>query len=261
MAISITDINESIGSMSTETHTIDSSVADIKQQTEAVRGSSASMSEKMRNMQQSIEKMDNGIANISHRIQKVNSVVDKVSEIIQVIEEISGQTNLLSLNASIEAARAGEAGRGFAVVAEEIRVLSDNTGSELNNIKEIIAELVKECEACVSASETVVRDNAEQRKEIANVLAEFKSLDEQIGHTAEKAEEIKELVDQMVSLNGSIAQSSDGLTDVSSANAAATEEMTANIQELNAMMHGVANMATQMQTQSEELTEALAFFK
>ncbi len=261
MATSISDINDNLGDMSSETQTIDLSVADIREQTSAVQASSASMSEKMRNMQSSSEKMDNGIATISGRIEQVNAVVSKVSDIITVIEEISGQTNLLSLNASIEAARAGEAGRGFAVVAEEIRVLSDNTNAEVNNIKAIIAELVQDCQACVLASEEVVKDNAEQKEEILSVLEEFGKLDEQIGHTAEKAEEIRQLVDAMVSLNTSITQSSGGLTDVSSANAAATEEMTANIQELNAMMHGVADMASQMQDQSAAMSEALAFFK
>lgn len=261
MATSISDISDNLGTMSSETSTIDSSVVDIREQTRAVQASSASMSEKMRHMKESSVKMDEGIATISDRIQKVNSVVDKVSDIISVIEGISGQTNLLSLNASIEAARAGEAGRGFAVVAEEIRVLSDNTNSELNNIKAIISELVKECEECVSASDAVVSDNAEQKEEIESVLTEFVNLDQQIGMTAEKAEEIRELVDEMVSLNTSITQSSDGLTDVSTANASATEQMTANIQELNAMMHGVADMAGQMRDQSNALNDALGYFK
>ena len=261
MATSILDINDNLGTMSSETQVIDSSVHEIKQQAAIVQESSQLMSEKMRNMQQSSARMDAGIATISDRIQKVNEVVDRVSQIVSVIEDISGQTNLLSLNASIEAARAGDAGRGFAVVAEEIRVLSDNTSEQLENIKNIISELIRECNECVKASENIVEDNVTQKEEIGYVLSEFGTLDEQIGLTADKAEEIKQLVETMVELNGNITTSSGGLTDVSSANAAATEEMTANIEELNAMMHGVADMAGQMHAQSEELNQALQYFK
>lgn len=261
MATSILDINDNLGTMSSETQVIDSSVHEIKQQAAIVQESSQLMSEKMRNMQESSARMDAGIATISDRIQKVNEVVDRVSQIVSVIEDISGQTNLLSLNASIEAARAGDAGRGFAVVAEEIRVLSDNTSEQLENIKNIISELISECNECVKASENIVEDNATQKEEIGYVLSEFGTLDEQIGLTADKAEEIKQLVETMVELNGNITTSSGGLTDVSSANAAATEEMTANIEELNAMMHGVADMAGQMHAQSEELNKALQYFK
>ena len=167
----------------------------------------------------------------------------------------------MSLNASIEAARAGEAGKGFAVVADEIRVLSDNTNKELNNIKDIIAKLVEECNECVNASNIIVKDNANQQHEIETVLKEFDSLDVQIVMTTEKADEIQKLVTEMVALNGSITNSSGGLTDVSAANAAATEQMTANIEELNAMMHGVAEMAGLMRSESEELDEALKYFK
>ena len=261
MATSILDINDNLGTMSSETQVIDSSVHEIKQQAAIVQESSQLMSEKMRNMQQSSARMDAGIATISDRIQKVNEVVDRVSQIVSIIEDISGQTNLLSLNASIEAARAGDAGRGFAVVAEEIRVLSDNTSEQLENIKNIISELISECNECVKASENIVEDNVTQKEEIGYVLSEFGTLDEQIGLTVDKAEEIKQLVETMVELNGNITTSSGGLTDVSSANAAATEEMTANIEELNAMMHGVADMAGQMHAQSEELNQALQYFK
>lgn len=260
MAASISKINENLLEMSNETKDINASVDEIKNQTVAVQDSSKIMNDKIKSMQDSSHKMDEGISAISKRIETVNTTVDKVSNIVSVIEEISSETNLLSLNASIEAARAGDAGKGFAVVAQEIRVLSDNTNTELENIKQIISSLVEECRYCVQASGTIVEDNAKQKEEIKAVLDEFGSLDEQIQRTAEKADEIEELVTAMIELNDDITKSSNSLTDVSAANAAATEEMNANIEELNAMMHGVSEMAEHMNNESDGLKEALSFF-
>lgn len=260
MAASISKINENLLEMSNETKDINASVDEIKNQTTAVQDSSKIMNDKIKSMQDSSHKMDEGISVISKRIETVNTTVDKVSNIVSVIEEISSETNLLSLNASIEAARAGDAGKGFAVVAQEIRVLSDNTNTELENIKQIISSLVEECRYCVQASGTIVEDNAKQKEEIKAVLDEFGSLDEQIQKTAEKADEIEELVTAMIELNDDITKSSNSLTDVSAANAAATEEMNANIEELNAMMNGVSEMAGQMNDESDGLKEALSFF-
>lgn len=261
MAASISKINENLLEMSNETKDINASVDEIKNQTVAVQDSSKIMNDKIKSMQDSGHKMDEGISAISKRIETVNTTVDKVSNIVSVIEEISSETNLLSLNASIEAARAGDAGKGFAVVAQEIRVLSDNTNTELENIKQIISSLVEECRYCVQASGTIVEDNAKQKEEIKAVLDEFGSLDEQIQKTAEKADEIEELVTAMIELNDDITKSSNSLTDVSAANAAATEEMNANIEELNAMMHGVSEMAEHMNNESDGLKEALSFFR
>lgn len=260
MAASISKINENLLEMSNETKDINESVNEIRNQTVAVQDSSKIMNDKIKSMQNSSQKMDEGISAISKRIETVNTTVDKVSNIVSVIEEISSETNLLSLNASIEAARAGDAGKGFAVVAQEIRVLSDNTNTELENIKQIISSLVEECRYCVQASGTIVEDNAKQKEEIKAVLDEFGSLDEQIQKTAEKADEIEELVTAMIELNDDITKSSNSLTDVSAANAAATEEMNANIEELNAMMHGVSEMAEHMNDESDGLKEALSFF-
>nr|WP_308496768.1 methyl-accepting chemotaxis protein [uncultured Agathobacter sp.] len=260
MASSISKINENLEEMSRETKDINESVNEIRNQTTAVQDSSKIMNDKIKSMQDSSHKMDDGISAISKRIETVNTTVDKVSNIVSVIEEISSETNLLSLNASIEAARAGDAGKGFAVVAQEIRVLSDNTNTELENIKQIISSLVEECRYCVQASGTIVEDNAKQKEEIKAVLDEFGSLDEQIQKTAEKADEIEELVTAMIELNDDITKSSNSLTDVSAANAAATEEMNANIEELNAMMNGVSEMAGHMNDESDGLKEALSFF-
>lgn len=74
-------------------------------------------------------------------LQDFQNEFDMVKEETGTIEKITSQTNLLALNASIEAARAGEAGRGFAVVADQIRVLSTETYSSSEQIREALSRL------------------------------------------------------------------------------------------------------------------------
>jgi len=74
-------------------------------------------------------------------IREVNVWGEQVSSILGIVDDITEQTSLLSLNASIISAQAGAHGRGFAVVAGEIKELATRTKASTRKIGDLIQAL------------------------------------------------------------------------------------------------------------------------
>lgn len=85
--------------------------------------------------------IDESLKSSSEAVQSLMDKAKEIGTIAAIINSISTETNLLSLNASIEAARAGDSGRGFSVVANEVKKLSAQSAEASKQISGLITEI------------------------------------------------------------------------------------------------------------------------
>lgn len=170
------------------------------------------------------------MARMDEAMSEIRTATQSVSKIVKTIDDVAFQTNILALNAAVEAARAGEAGAGFAVVADEVRSLAQRSAQAARETTTLVGDALDRTNRGAQICAGVVA-------RLKEIEARGKPLNDAVGAIASAA------VDQRATI----------------------EQFTTSVSELNQVTQGVAasaeesaSAATELNSQSENLQEAIA---
>lgn len=178
---------------------------------------------------------------VGETIKDLNTKVSDILGMVDVIKSVADQTNLLALNAAIEAARAGEQGRGFAVVADEVRSLAKRTQQstqEISNVVDVLRESSQKAFSSIAAGDEQATLAVSQAEEITDVLAEVVK---NIG----SVDDVTQVVSQSTSEQSSVIQSIN--SNVSNIDTQARENVV-GAEQLAAASEQLAGIVQDMQT-------------
>ncbi len=237
--LQMSDLSEQIGRVSDNAYSIRKSAEHTK---EVVSKGITIVDNLGLKTKESAEIVKTVIINIENLEQKSQAI----SDIVRGINEISEQTNLLSLNASIEAARAGKEGKGFQVVANEIRKLAERSSKESERIGKIVNQIQEQTRLTVVTARQAEDEEVLREKALNSAIEIFSDIDQNVenltatlNHIVEGIKEIEKakedtlgLVEEISAISEQTTTAMDQLTVTAMEQLKAVEALNHAVEEL-----------------------------
>lgn len=206
----------------------------------------------MNELLQQVKESEYSSEMVAKEMDELKENADKMQDIVALIENVSNQTALLSLNASIEAARAGDAGRGFAVVANEISSLAAQTNTATDNINKLIDNITVAIGKVTEAVEELLKSNSSQNECVARSAENFDKIHSNTNGITAHAESLNKTILDVAAANTAVVENIDNVSAI-------TEEVTASatetMQSCNMNLESIEKLTTIMNRLGEAVND------
>jgi len=310
LSSSIRQITENMGQLDGATQStsrslqdLHSSVARVGSNARKCHGLSQGSAEQAEQGRSSVEEtisamqqIEGGFTGLQGIVRDLEQKSESIGEIVKVIEDVTNETSLLSLNASIIAAQSGEHGRAFAVVATSIKGLADRTAGSTREIVQLVGGVQGEIRRAAQSMDTnatwvsrgVERSNqaGEALQRILQSAHESAAMVHEIVESCEdQARDLAQVDEAMASVkeivagidrsirehrnaSSEIAESTERIGGVGEQVKRSVEEqsertkgITRAMEQVTSMIEDILASTRQQQAQREQMREALESFR
>ncbi|MCQ4086261.1 methyl-accepting chemotaxis protein [Saccharibacillus sp. JS10] len=194
------------------------------------------------------------------RVDALKESTSSVMKVLNAMQDITKQTNILSLNAAIEAARAGAAGQGFMVVAGEIRQLANRSRESIDMVGEITDNIQSEMDETVRTLSTVYPMFQEQVQAVKQTTGIFDSVQTQMELFSGKLQGVTTSIGELGQAQKTMAEAMTSVSAVAEESSATSQEVASLSSEQQNVGVRLVELSTKLSNVSSELKESISKF-
>ncbi|MCL2832071.1 MAG: methyl-accepting chemotaxis protein [Treponema sp.] len=268
-------LNQFITNQSNDVSVVSSAIEQMVANIQSVTQTLVNNSGNGKTLKESSHAGRSGLNDAAADILEITRESEGLLEINSLMENIAGQTNLLSMNAAIEAAHAGEAGKGFAVVADEIRKLSEDSGRQSVTIRAVLKKIAGSINKITASAENVkekfeaidtgVVTFTEEEDNIRGAMVEQgaggRQILESVSNVNEITGQVKNGSEEMLGAANEVIEESKNLEKMTQEIAAGMDSIASEIEQINVTISHVNDISCRTREGIDSLVkEVIRFF-